>query len=109
LIGFAMLKQIEIENIEEMRRQQGIDDVELAEAIRRLKVGDVVRLTFLTRVHSFETTPVRITRISGIAFCGIVQSTSRVRRGKVVEFTIAHIHSVAASSVKHKSKSVRPS
>lgn len=93
-----MLKRIEIENIEEMRRQQGIDDVELADAIRRLKVGDVVKLTFLTKTHNFET-PVRITQIRGITFRGkVIQSTSRVRRGKIVEFTISHIHSVVTPS-----------
>ncbi len=99
-----MVNQIEIENIEEMRRQQGIEDVELAEAIRRLKVGDVVKLTFLTKTHSFETTPVRITQIRGIAFRGkLIQTTSFVRRGKIVEFTISHIHSVVKLPAKYAS------
>jgi hypothetical protein len=97
-----MLKQIELENIEEMRRQQGIDDVELTEAIRRLKVGDIVKLTFLTKTHNFETAQVRITQISGITFRGkVIQTSSRVRRGKTVEFTIAHIHSVVMSPAAH--------
>jgi hypothetical protein len=101
-----MLKQIEIENIEELRRQQGIDDVELAEAIRHLKVGDVVKLTFLINTHNFETAPVRITHISGIAFRGkLIRTTSRVGRGKIVEFTISHIHSVVTSPAKYASSS----
>ena len=92
-----MLNRIEIENIEEMRRQQGIEDVELAETIRSLQVGDVVKLTFLSQAHNFETARVRITSIRGIAFRGrVIQTTSRARQGKIVEFTIAHIHSVVA-------------
>jgi hypothetical protein len=96
-----MVNRIEIENIEEMRRQQGIEDVELAEAIRCLKVGDVVRLTFLTKTNSLDTTPVRITRINGVAFHGkIIKTTSRVRQTKIIEFTISHIHSVVTSAAK---------
>lgn len=99
-----MLNQLEIENIEEMRRQQGIDDVELAEAIRRLKIGDVVNLTFLTKTHSFETTPVQITQIRGIAFRGkLLRTRSRARRDTIVEFTISHIHSVVMPSAKRSS------
>src|SRR5207248_1333804 len=41
--GLIMRTTIEIENIEEMRRQEGIDDVELRGEIRGLKVGDFVK------------------------------------------------------------------
>src|SRR5258708_6931518 len=41
----AMRHHIELENIEDMRREAGIDDVELREEIRGLRVGDSVRLT----------------------------------------------------------------
>jgi hypothetical protein len=34
-----MHKSVEIENIEEMRRVSGIDDVELRDAIRELRVA----------------------------------------------------------------------
>ena len=37
-----MQKTVEIENIEEMRRREGIEDVELREEIRGLRVGDFV-------------------------------------------------------------------
>jgi hypothetical protein len=42
-----MRHTVAIEDIEEMRRQEGIDDVELRKAIRGLHVGDSVKLTFL--------------------------------------------------------------
>ena len=45
--GTAMIVAIEIENMDELRRCEGIDDVELHEDIGRLRVGDHVRLTFL--------------------------------------------------------------
>lgn len=98
---------IEIENIEEMRRQQGIEDVELAEEIRRLRVGDVIKLTFLTKMHSFDLAPVRITRITGISFRGkLVRAAACFGRGKFVEFTIAHIHSVVTPPAKYASARV---
>jgi hypothetical protein len=101
-----MDKRIEIENIEEMRRQQGIDDVELAEEIRRLKVGHVVVLTLLSSARCFETVPVRITQTNGVAFRGkLVRSSSFFGRGKMLEFTIAHIHSVISSPAKYASSS----
>ena len=64
-----MRARVEIENIEEMRCRQGIDDVELREAIRGLRVGDVVRLTFLAGAGSSagETLSVRVTSIRGNA------------------------------------------
>jgi hypothetical protein len=69
-------------------------------------VGDVVKLTFLTKTQSFETAPVRITHIRGIAFRGkVLQTTSRVGRGTAVEFTISHIHSVVTPVAKHASNS----
>lgn len=101
-----MHHQIELENIEEMRRQQGIDDVELADEIRRLSVGDVVILTFLSDARAFETVPIRITRISGVAFRGkLVRPSACFGRGKLVEFTIAHIHSVVSAARNHASRS----
>jgi hypothetical protein len=63
---------VEIERIEELRRRAGIDDVELREAIGRLRVGDHVRLTFLTATHPphGETLPVQITPVRGSQFRG---------------------------------------
>jgi len=42
-----MRSTVEIEDIEGMRQREGIDDVELREAVARLVVGDLVRLTLL--------------------------------------------------------------
>ena len=67
-----MAKPVEIENIEEMRRRVGIDDVELRQAIRGLRIGDYVKLTLRTGATSSagEVFLVRITRIRGPEFRG---------------------------------------
>lgn len=88
---------VEIENIEEMRRQEGIDDVELRLEIRNLRVGAIVKLTFLTSSKCRETLLVRITSIRGPAFRGklVDQPTtmSKHEARAVFAFTSAHIHS----------------
>ncbi|MBM4072321.1 MAG: hypothetical protein FJ271_25845 [Planctomycetes bacterium] len=95
---------IEIENIEEMRRCEGIDDVELRNEIRGLRVGDVVKLTIVSGPALFETLPVRITSIAGCAFRGKLarkpssKELGQLREGAALAFTSAHIHSVAKSS-----------
>lgn len=96
---------IQIENIEERRREAGIDDVELREQIRRLAVGDCVALTLLnlTRVYSEQTLLVRITRIRGLALRGKVigkrvpAGSPRPRPGTQLAFTTGHIHSIPLS------------
>src|SRR6266542_6046203 len=98
-----MRNPVEIENIEEMRRQEGIDDVELWEEIGGLRVGDFVKLTLLAggRPSAGETVLVRITSIRGPALRGKLADQpaspglSRLRAGSAVVFTAAHIHSVA--------------
>jgi len=106
-----MRKSVEIENIEEMRRRQGIDDVELREEIRGLQVGDFVHLTLLTSgMKSFagETLVVRITRISGSAFRGklanrpVSTGLSNLRIGSPIAFTTAHIHSLLKRQPTHE-------
>jgi hypothetical protein len=95
--------RVEIENIDELRRRQGIDDVDLRRAICRLQVGDHVKLTFLIGNGSFagETLPVRITSIRGKALRGKLANTpaltglSRLRAGSAVAFTADQIHSIA--------------
>jgi hypothetical protein len=87
-------KPVEVEDIEEMRRQEGIDDVELRIEIRSLKVGDSVRLTFRD-VRTFETVPVRLTQIRGTSFRGkLLQRALTLAGGSMIAFTVAHIHSV---------------
>jgi hypothetical protein len=98
-----MRNRIEIENIEELRRREGVDDVELREAIRGLAMGDFVKLTFFSSTKSFagETLLVRITRIRGSAFRGqlanrpVSISLSSLQVGSPVAFSAAHIHSIA--------------
>jgi hypothetical protein len=93
---------VQIENIEDLRRREGIEDVELRNAIRGLAVGDVVKLTFLTGAtpNAGETLRVRITRIEDGEFRGKLGSTpaaiglSNLRAGSSVAFTSAHIHSL---------------
>ncbi len=91
---------IEIENIEAMRRREGIEDVELWEEIRALRVGDMVKLTFLAGPQASETLLVRITSIRGSALRGKLtnrptsKGLSRLRAGLSVTFTTAHIHSL---------------
>jgi hypothetical protein len=97
-----MRHPIEIENIEEMRRQAGIHDTELRRDIRGLGVGDFVKLTLLCGAKSSagETLLVRITSIRGPSFRGKLASSptspglANLRAGSPVTFTRAHIHSL---------------
>jgi hypothetical protein len=91
---------VEIENIEEIRRQQGIDDVDLRVEMRALKAGDMVKLTLLAAAGSFETLLVRITSVRGSAFRGklvkrpTLSGLSKLGAGFPVVFTTAHVHSL---------------
>jgi hypothetical protein len=104
-----MRNPVEIENIEEMRRREGIDDVKLREEIGELRVGSLVRLTFLTGTAPLlgETLVVRITSIRKHAFRGKLArgpaSTrlATLRIGSRVAFTTAHIHSLPKEQAAH--------
>jgi hypothetical protein len=97
-----MQHPVEVENIEEMRRREGIDDAQLREAIRGLRVGDRVNLTLLTgrELGGGETLVVRITRIRGSAFRGQLakspssKALSHLQAGSPVTFRRDHIHSI---------------
>jgi hypothetical protein len=97
--------RVEIENIENMRRRQGIEDVELRRAIRGLRVGAFVKLTLLGGADGAagETLLVRITSIRGDDFRGKLASTpasaglSGLRVGLALAFTGSHIHSLPAA------------
>lgn len=97
-----MRPRVNIENIEDMRRREGIEDVELAEAIRGLKVGACVNLTFLgeTPGSAGEVLLVRITSIRGASFRGkLVKKPTSVglaglQVGLLLTFTRSHIHSL---------------
>jgi hypothetical protein len=103
-----MNKGVEIENIEEMREQVGIDDVELREAVRGLRPGDVVRLTLVTAAPAArETIRVRVTGARGPEFLGrladrpTAPGLAALRAGSRVTFRAAHIHSVAKGRPTH--------
>jgi hypothetical protein len=93
---------VEIEDIEAMRHQAGIEDVELRREIRGLEVGDLVVVTLLSDTGSGagEMWLARITTISGGAFRGklarpVSPGPARHQAGSRVSFLSAHIHSVA--------------
>jgi hypothetical protein len=104
-----MRMRVEIQNIEDMRRREGIDDIELRESIRRLRVGALVKVTLLTDAPgtSGETLLVRITSIQGDTFRGKLASRptsanlSGLRIGRVLTFTGSHIHSLPAARPLH--------
>lgn len=102
-----MRDPVEIENIEALRRQEGIEDVELGEAIRGLRVGDFVQLTLLAGLKSSETLPVRITRIRGSVFRGKLakkpacSALAKLQAGAPLAFTTAHIHSLPKGRPAH--------
>jgi hypothetical protein len=114
--GAVMIEPIEIENIDELRRCEGIDDVELHEEIGQLRVGDHVRLTFLGGANLRETLSVRITRIQAGRFRGRLIGRPAhpdllgLRAEALVNFTAGQIHSIAPSrpaSVPKKAKQRR--
>jgi hypothetical protein len=98
-----MRTRVEIQNIEDMRRHAGIDDIKLREAICGLRVGALVKVTLLVGApNSYgETLLVRITSIRGDTFRGklvtspTAASLSAVRAGFVLTFTRSHIHFLA--------------
>lgn len=91
-----------VQNIEELRRREGIDDVELRREIHAIKIGDTVRLTLLTeqRPISSETVLVRITQINGNSFQGALVTRPTIKglctlpADLSLDFNRAHIHSL---------------
>jgi hypothetical protein len=104
-----MQKQIEIENIEELRLQEGIDDVELRTEIQRLGLRCLVNLTFVGGAHSSETLTVQITKIDGACFRGkLVEKPkttglSQLVPGSVIAFCRDQIHSICKQSKARES------
>jgi len=96
------MQPVEIENIEELRHQAGIFDVELESDIRALAIGDFVKVTLLTGTRPFgaETVLVQITDIRRYAFLGELAQRptsfglSKLSAGSALAFTAAHIHSI---------------
>lgn len=101
-----MADRVHIEDIEEMRQEAGIDDVELRAGIRELRIGDLVRLTFLHGALTHETLLVRITEAQGSHFHGelaqvpVAPGLSSLHLGHPVTFTPAHIHSLRVEKLE---------
>ena len=97
---------IMLENIEDMRHREGIEDADLRTEIGGLGIGDLVKLTLLNGEASFagETLLVRITSVKGSAFRGkLVENPafaglSNLRAGSALNFGSAHIHSIPKAS-----------
>jgi len=94
---------IEIEDIDYLRRKEGIHDIELYEEIRGLRIGDYVRLTFLVKDKALtgETLLVRVTNIQGEILKGrladqpVSRGLAKLRLGSRINFAADQIHSVA--------------
>jgi hypothetical protein len=105
-----MRNTVEIENIDEMRRQAGVDDVELRDEIRGLHAGDTVKVTLRSATHpaTAETLPVRITFARGGAFRGELArrpasaSLAVLQAGSPLTFTASHIHSILKRRSAHE-------
>ena len=107
-----MDNSFQIEDIEDLRLREGIDDIELRAQVRNLQAGDFVKLTFQTIKKSFasETLLVRITSIKGCIFRGKLAespanpSASSLRAGATLSFSAAHIHSIAKRQLENPTK-----
>ena len=97
-----MLNRIEIENLATLRSRQGVEHTKFRQGIRALRVGNLVKLVFLSAVKCFagETLLVRITRIQDADFFGRVVSRptsaylTGVQAGSGLAFTADHILSI---------------
>jgi len=110
-----MRKPVEIEDIEEMRRREGIVDFELRKEILELHIGDIVKVTLLATANSSrgETVFVQITSIRGDTFRGkltrrvTAAGLAKLRAGLPIAFTKAHIHSIPKDQPAHEPRSSR--
>lgn len=97
-----MRQTLQIENIDQLRLRQGIDDVELREKIGQLQVGDCVNLTFLKGAQqgASKTVPVQIVRIVKEKFEGKLLKSlgslgpTDLKVGSMISFRRYHVHSI---------------
>ena len=101
---------MQLQDIEKMRRQEGIEDPELGDQIAQLKRGDFVKLTVLSGPESEwgETLRVRITSIRGDVFRGKLASRpsaaafANLELGSSIVFRRGHIHSLSRGPALRK-------
>jgi len=97
-----MQMSILVQNIEEMRRREGIEDEELRRDIRAMKIGDCVHLTLISnqRPMGSETVVVRVTRIDGSKYEGALltrplsKGLNTLPTDLALFFKREHIHSL---------------
>lgn len=100
-----MKSPIDLEDIDSMRLQLGVDDVDLRDRIKQLVVGDCVRLTFLSTIKGNHTLMVRITSAKNGAFRGrllqvpVKMAPSALRVGILIPFAAEHIHSIVRAKI----------
>jgi hypothetical protein len=105
-----MRTSVDIEDIEAMRRSEGIDDAELRREIGELEAGDVVTITFMNGAKSCaqRSVAVRITGVDGTSFRGKLTEPpdasipARLRAGSLLAFTASHIHSIPKGRTTHE-------
>jgi len=93
-----------IQDIEALRRDEGIEDPELRDQISHLKRGDFVKITLVAAGSAVggETVKVRITSIRGEVFRGQLvnqpssPSLSDLTIGFPITFRPGHIHSLSS-------------
>ena len=110
-----MRKQVEVENIAELRRREGIDDVELWKDIGGLRAGDFVKLSLILSPTSFETVCVRITSIQDMELRGklvqgpISAKLAELKAGSSLRFNMSQIHSVDHARKTSEARKIKES
>jgi hypothetical protein len=105
-----MSNAVQMQDIEEMRSREGIEDPELRAQIGGLRRGDLVKITFLTGAAGAagETLLVKITSLGGGRFRGKLVSRpassalAHLWPGSPIAFTAAHIHSLSNGALRKK-------
>lgn len=97
-----MQLSILVQNIEEMRRREGIEDEDLRRDISAIKIGDRVHLTLISsqKPMGSETVVVRVTKIDGSKYEGalltrpISKGLNTLPTDLALFFKREHIHSL---------------
>jgi len=105
-----------IENIEGVRKKEGIVDAVLQSDVLSLSAGDRVKLSLSVDEKAYETVTVRITSVRSAVFRGKLDKKPRMAALKILEvgssivFQADHIHSVVSRvrSPKRLARIVEP-